>query len=114
MSFVYAIIGLFALAAIIGMYLITFVLRNKETPKALAFVHGIFAAAAIILLCVYVSDEGPDLTESLVLFIVAALGGFVLIARDLTGRTIPKWLAVMHGLLAVSGFVFLLIRVFGR
>jgi hypothetical protein len=50
--------------------------------------------------------------ESIVLFVMAALGGLVLIYRDMTGKSIPKWLAVGHGLIAVAGFIFLLIYTF--
>jgi hypothetical protein len=45
---------------------------------------------------------------------MAALGGFFLVFRDLTGNPVPKAIAVVHGLLAVSGFVFLLIYAFSR
>jgi hypothetical protein len=50
--------------------------------------------------------------ESAVLFVIAALGGFIMMARDVTGKSIPKWLAVVHGLLAVTGFVLLLVFAF--
>jgi zinc transporter ZupT len=114
MNTLYAIIGLFALGAIIGMYLLTLVLQNKETPKAAAFVHGLFVVIAVIMLVVYITKNTPGPIESLVLFIIAALGGLVLIYRDLTGKKIPKWLAVVHGLAAVTGFAFLLLFTFSR
>jgi hypothetical protein len=113
MNMLYTIIGLFSLGAILGIYLISFVLRNKETPKAVAFIHGAFVAVALIMLILYVSKNEHGPTESVVLFILAALGGFVLIYRDLTGKTLPKWLAITHGLVAVTGFVFLLLHTFG-
>ena len=107
----YTTIALFALAALLGMYLISFVLQGKETPKSVAFTHGGFAAAALLLLIYYtVKEAGP--VESVILFVIAALGGFVMIARDLSGKSIPKWLAVIHGLVAVTGFVFLLVHAF--
>jgi hypothetical protein len=106
------IIGLFSITALLGMYLLTFVLKGKATPKAIVFTHGPLAAIALILLIVYAYREGPEPLESIVLFTLAAMGGFVLVFRDLTGRSIPKWLAVGHGLLAVTGFVFLLIFAF--
>ena len=105
----YTIIALFALAAILGATLLTFVLRGKETPKGLAIVHGLFAATALVLLLTYVFGNKPGPVESAVLFVIAALGGFIMIARDLSGKTIPKWLAIVHGLIAVTGFVFLLV-----
>lgn len=112
MNALYTIIGLFALGAIIGMYLLTLVLKNKKTPKAAAFIHGAFVGLALILLIIYVSRNAVAPVASLVLFIVAALGGFVLIYRDLMGKPIPKWLAVGHGLIAVTAFIFLLVHAF--
>jgi hypothetical protein len=111
MNTIYLVISLFALGAIIGMYLLALVLQKKETPKFVAFIHGAFVAAALILLIVYNSSH-PGFMESIVLFIIAALGGLVLITRDLTGKPIPRWLAVVHGLVAVAGFIFLLVDVF--
>lgn len=113
MTLLYAIIGLFALGAIIGVYLLALVLQKKETPKLVAFIHGGMVATALILLIYYTLRHPPGMPESVVLFTVAAVGGATLMARDLTGKSLPKWLAVGHGLIAVAGFVFLLIRAFG-
>jgi hypothetical protein len=114
MNMLYTIIGLFALGALIGMYLLTMILRNKETPKAMVLVHGLFVVIAVIMLIIYLTKNSPGPVESLVLFIMAAVGGLVLAYRDFTGRKIPKWLAVGHGLLAVAGFVFLLVFACGQ
>jgi hypothetical protein len=108
MNTLYLIIALFSLGAIIGMYLLTLVLQKKETPKSIAFIHGAFVASALVLLIIY-NSRHPGLMESIVLFVIAALGGVVLIVRDLTGKPLPKWLAVAHGLIAVTGFIFLLV-----
>jgi hypothetical protein len=108
MDNLYIIAGIFGAAALVGIYLLTLVLTRKETPKAITITHGIFAATALILLLVYVLDHKPAPIESLVLFVLAAAGGFVLVFKDFTGRKIPRWLAVAHGLLAVTGFVFLI------
>jgi hypothetical protein len=109
MNIIYASIGFFALAALLGMYLLTFVLQGKETPKAVVFTHGPMAVIGLVLLIIYAMKDGPNPTESLVLFILAALGGLYMVARDLTNKPFPKFLAVGHGLLAVAGFIFLLI-----
>ncbi len=113
MNILYSIIGLFALGALIGMYLLSLVLRNRETPKAVAVTHGAFVVIALIMLINYISNNSPGPVESLVLFVMAALGGIVLAYRDFTGKKIPKWLAVTHGVLAISGFTLLLIFAFG-
>jgi hypothetical protein len=113
MNTLYSIIGLFAIGAIVGMYLLAFVLQGKETPKIVAVIHGLFVAIALIMLIVY-NSKNPGLTESIVLFIIAALGGIVLFVRDISNKPIPKWLAVVHGLVAVVGFVILLIFAFSH
>ena len=114
MNTLYAIIGLFALGAIIGMYLLTFVLQSKKAPTAVALIHGAFVAIALVLLIVYTVNNGPGPIESIVLFVVAALGGFYLFYRDVTGKVVPKWLAIVHALAAVTGFLLLLIFTFKK
>lgn len=114
MNTLYLIIALFALGAIIGMYLLALVLQKKETPKFVAFIHGGFVATALILLIIYSTEHRPQPIESIVLFIVAAAGGATLIVRDLTGKSLPKWLAIGHGLIAVVGFIFLLVYAFSQ
>jgi hypothetical protein len=110
MGLIYTSITLFALAAIIGLYLLTFVWQKKETPKTIAILHGALAASALILLIMHTVNTGADLIQAIVLFVIAALGGIVLFIRDITGKSLPKALAILHGLLAVSGFVFLLVH----
>ncbi|MFL5765924.1 MAG: hypothetical protein ACJ77K_18405 [Bacteroidia bacterium] len=113
MNTLYLIITLFALGALVGMYLLALVLQKKETPKFVAFIHGAFVVAALILLITY-SLQNPGLREAIVLFVIAAIGGLVLIIRDVTAKPIPRWLAVVHGLIAVSGFIFLLCAAFAK
>ena len=77
-------------------------------------VHGLLAATGLGFLISYVYGNQPGPMEALVLFIVAALGGFIMAIRDLAGKTVPKWLAVVHGLVAVVGYVFLLVYTFAK
>jgi hypothetical protein len=102
-------IGLLSLAAILGLMLLTLVLRGKQTPKAVALAHGLLAVTAVVLLIIYSIGPGPNPTESTVLFLVAATGGLILVTRDFMGKSIPKWLAVLHGLTAATGFALLLV-----
>lgn len=101
-------IVLFSLAALLGIFLLTFVLRSKQTPKAVTFTHGPLAATGLVLLIIYSLQNSPAPIASLVLFVIAATGGIVLITLDLTRRIVPKWLALMHGLIAVTGLILLL------
>ena len=106
------IILLFLLTAILGITLISYVLLNKNTPKGLAIIHAGFAATALVLLIIYAFFRAPTPIESIVLFVIAALLGFILFYKDLTKRKPPKVLAIIHGCTAILGFVFLLANVF--
>jgi hypothetical protein len=110
----YTIISFFALAAIMGLILLSYVLRTKETPKGIMVLHGFLAVIGLGLLLYYTFNNKPGPVESAVLFVIAALGGIIVAVRDITGKSIPKWLAVVHGLVAVTGFVFLLLFTFNR
>jgi len=101
-------IVLFSLAALLGIFLLTFVLKGKETPKAVTFTHGPLAAAGLVVLIIYAFQSSPAPIASLILFIIAAAGGFVLITVDLTSSSVPKWLALVHGLIAAAAFIMLL------
>lgn len=104
---------LFALAAVLGVLLITRVLKDEQTPKGVVFAHGGAAATALVLLIIAYVQQGESLLMvSILIFVVAALGGFVMFSRDLTNRSIPKWLAIVHALAAVTGFLVLLYAAF--
>jgi hypothetical protein len=105
----YTIIAILALTAILGLTLLSFVLRNVETPRIIVILHGLLAATGLGFLLYYVYGNEPRPVESAVLLVIAALGGFIMVSRDLTGRPIPKWLAMVHGLVAVCGFIFLIV-----
>lgn len=113
-TMIYTCITLFALAAILGMILLSFILKGKETPKGVAIAHGLLAATGLVLLIMYTTKATPGPVESVILFAIAATGGIIVFARDITNKPIPKWLAVVHGLVAVAGFAFLLMFAFGR
>ncbi len=102
----------FALAALLGSYLLSFVLQNKNTPKGVVFTHGSLAATGLIILIIYALFNHPSPIVSIILFVLAALGGITLVYRDITGKTVPKWLAIGHGLTAIAGFIFLIIFTF--
>ncbi len=108
----YIAIIFFTLAALLGLYLLSFVLTNKETPKGVAFIHGPLATIGLIILIIYALYNSPSPIVSIVLFILAAFGGIMLIYRDLTGQSVPKWMAIAHGLTAIVAFIFLLVFAF--
>lgn len=99
----------FALAALLGLFLLSYVLQGKETPKGVVFIHGPLAATGLVLLIIYALNHSSYPIISIVLFVIAALGGATLLFIDLSGKPIPKWMALGHGTIAVIGFIFLLV-----
>ena len=108
MGLIYSAIVIFGMTAIFGMYRLSLILRNKTTPKGLTIIHGVMAAAALVILLIYSYGPSPGPWPSIIVFALAAIGGFILNYRDITGKKIPKWLGIAHGLLAVAGFILLL------
>ena len=109
----YAVIVLFALAAVLGLVNIKNWLSDKDAPKAAIYIHGLFAATALVLLGIY-SFQNPDHypLAAVVLFLIAAVGGFYLFFTNMVRKTRPVGIAVIHALLAVTGFVVLLFFAF--
>ncbi|HWY12665.1 MAG TPA: hypothetical protein VN026_15130 [Bacteroidia bacterium] len=108
MATIYTAVAILGMTAIIGMYLISLVLKDKPTPIVAAIVHGIFAILGVALLVNYCVWTAPRPVASMTVFIIAALGGLTLGYKHVTGKKLPKWLAVVHGLAAVTGYVLLL------
>jgi hypothetical protein len=102
---------LFAIAAIGGLTLATMHFRARIPNLKVALVHGLFAAAGLIVLLIAVIQNGGFgiYGTALVIFFIAALGGFTLISMHLRGKTLSTPLVVGHGLIAVTAFVILLI-----
>ena len=114
METIYIVIGLFSFAALLGIILISYVLRSKKTPLILAFIHGPVAATALGILIYYSIVKERMMVASIVLFALAAVFGIVLLVKDLSEKEkpLPKGLAITHGLVAVTGFIVLLVNVF--
>jgi hypothetical protein len=105
---------LFAIAALGGVTMAVIRFQGAERPPtALALLHGAFAAAGIIVLIVaMLSTPNPaQARTALVLFIVAALGGFYLFAQHVQKRALPIPVILVHALIAVIGFLVLLVVV---
>jgi len=104
---------LFAIAALGGLVLGVSGLRQRDLPMWLSLIHGLVAAAGLVTLILVVlqGNAGTLVIISLVLFLIAALGGFVLFSFHLRKRTHPKGLIVIHALAAVIAFVLLLIEI---
>ena len=110
----YTTIALFAAAAIVGFIILKNWLTSATTSRTTVYVHGIFAAFALIILIIYAFQNSAHYPKaSIILFIVAALIGFYMFAEDLKKKFSPIWLAIVHALLGVAGFLTLLFFVFG-
>jgi len=106
---IYAAIALFALSAILGLSILIKWLTKKEASKAAIWSHGLVAATALIVLVLYAIKNPENYPRtSLILFGIAAIGGFYMFFRDLSKKTSPLAVAFIHALLAVGGFVLLL------
>jgi len=110
---IYISIALFALAAVFGLTMLIKWMKKEDAPRGVAYIHGIAAAIALLILIMYGvghPDHFPKI--SIILFIVAALGGFFMFIRDVMKKAPIIPLAFLHALLAISGFVTLLMFVF--
>jgi hypothetical protein len=113
MTLLYLTIALFAVAAVFGLTILIKWLTKKDVSRGVIYSHGIFAAVALVLLIVFSLQNAENYPQvSLILLVVAALGGFYMFFRDLQKKMSPFSIAFIHALLAVAGFVGLLLYAF--
>jgi hypothetical protein len=110
---IYTSIILFVLSAGLGLTILIKWLTKKSASMAVVYSHGIVAALALVLLLVY-ALKNPDHfpLASIILFVVAALGGFYMFFNDLKKKESPMVVAIFHALFAVAGLVALLFFTF--
>ena len=103
----------FGIAAIGGVIMVSMKVQKKAIPLAYAIAHGILAAIGLVILIVNVAaNTGIVLMNaSLVLFLIAALGGFTLFSYQLRNKPFPNMLIGTHAVVAVIGFILLLVVV---
>jgi len=103
---------LLAIAALGGLLMAGIRFAGQPHPPiALAMLHGFLAAAAVTLLLYAAATVGlPSMAlGALVLFLLAAAGGVILnLNYHWKNVPLPKWLVVVHALVAVLGFLLLL------
>lgn len=100
---IYICILFFSLTTVLGMYLSSLAIRDKQTPKGVIIIHGLLSIAGFGLL----SSYWPSSSQSIWLFSVATMSGLVLLYQDLTGKKFTKWLCYVHAFLTIAGMVFL-------
>ena len=108
--------ALFGVAALGGVLMAGMRFSGMPHPPAwLAMVHGLLAAAGLTLLMYAAVAVGiPAMAQlALVLFIIAAIGGAALnLLFHWKLLPLPIPLMILHALLAVAGFVLLLVSIF--
>jgi hypothetical protein len=110
---IYLAIALFAVSAALGLTILIKWLTKKNASKAVVFSHGGIAALALVLLIVYAIQHPDHFPKvSIGIFVIAALGGFYMFFRSMNNKTSPLVIAFVHALLALSGFISLLLFVF--
>lgn len=110
----YAVV-VFAIGAVGGLALASFVLRGKLAPWALSLLHAALGALGLLLLiyaALTAGISGAALTALLIL-VVAALGGFYLASVHLRGEVAKKSVVFIHAGAAAIGFLTLLVAAFG-
>jgi hypothetical protein len=108
---------LFAVAAATGIAITFIRLSGRDLPPmGLAVLHGLFAGSGLVALMIVAVPPGAVQWAriSLGIFVVAALGGFVLFSFHLRQRALPVPIIGIHGFIAVIAFVVLLVAIFGR
>jgi len=105
----YALV-VFAIGALGGVLLATYVLRGRLAPWALSLLHAGLGAIGLLLLIYAAVTTSLSHTALLALIIlaVAALGGFYLASFHLRGKVAPQSVVFIHAGVAVVGFLTLL------
>jgi hypothetical protein len=91
--------------------------RDVNPPSWLAMVHGLLAGAALtLLLYAYFTVGLPKFALwALLVFLLAALGGVLLnLGYHVSGKLMPRSIVVVHAVVAVVGYVMLLMAVLGK
>src|SRR3954468_23926353 len=102
MNTLYITIALFALSAVLGVTILYKWLTKQGASKGVVYSHGIAAAVALVLLIVYAVQNPANFPKaSIILFVIAALGGFYMFFLDLKKKYSPMAVAYIHALLAV-------------
>lgn len=105
----YAVI-VFAIGALGGLLLASYVLRGKLAPWAVSLLHAALGAIGLLLViyaALSTGISGAALT-ALIILVIAALGGFYLASIHLQGQVAPKPVVFVHAGIAVIGFLTLL------
>ncbi|KTD67055.1 MULTISPECIES: hypothetical protein [Legionella] len=108
-------IVLFLAVALGGLFLLTAILQNRPVNQVVKTLHGVFAALGLIIIIVYMlafmTGEAFILKVSLIILIIAALGGLTLVSLAKKGKPAPKVVVLIHPIIAIAGLIALIIYV---
>jgi hypothetical protein len=108
---------LLALAAVGGLVMATLRFYGADRPPTLFLMgHGVLAAAALTLLIYAAATVGlPPIAmlATAILVVVAGVGAALNVMYHSRMLPIPKTPIVIHGVVAVAGFVLLVMAVIG-
>jgi hypothetical protein len=104
----YAVI-VFAIAALGGLVLVSYVLQGRLAPWALSLLHAALGAIGLLLVIYAAITSGIShaALTALVILVIAALGGFYLASIHLRNIVAPKQVVVIHAGAAIIGFLTL-------
>ena len=116
-TILYVVIVLFAIAAVGGLVMAAVrITGNRYPPAWLAMLHGLLAAAGLTLLLYAQFTNGLPRYAlwALILLVIAAIGGlFLNLAFQEKRELLPKPVVYIHALIAVIGFILLIVAAFG-
>lgn len=110
-----AAVVLLTLAALGGMVMAGLIFKEKPLPWMLTIGHGVLAATGVVCLAIVAFGESGSLglMWAFALFVIGALGGLYLVSLHLREKPHPRGLVAGHGLIAVVGYLILLVSAYG-
>jgi hypothetical protein len=110
----YAVV-VFAVGALGGVVLASFVLRGRFPPWALSLLHAGLGGTGLVLvgIAVFTTPLSTPLIVAIVLLVTTALTGLYLASRHYRNMLTPKALVVTHATLALTFLIILSSTVFG-
>jgi len=101
-------LGMFGLAFLLSLYLFVLLLRDQVRPPFVSAIHAVLVTIGMTLVAVY-SVLQPFPMACLMILILAGLSCLGLLYYDVTSQKAPKALGIVHGVLALTGLVYLVV-----